>query len=228
MKNAVFACMIFVASGSLYAVDFIRGDVNGDGVVSIADAYILFHYQERRSEIDTAIPRPVQCLDAADVDDNGFVDEIDYALIWGFASSTYPWLPEPPFPNAGRDPTTEEDLTCDSYGGGSRLRDPAAKLEIFHAYAPGGKNGHVVITVAVSSSTSIAAFQGKVLDHRGILADSGFLSVGFLGNTSGRIPGILDDLTGPFIKPWDPRSRQYRSLVPSAEVSQGRLAFPYI
>jgi len=60
MKNAVFACMIFVASGSLYAVDFIRGDVNGDGVVSIADAYILFHYQERRSEIDTAIPRPVQ------------------------------------------------------------------------------------------------------------------------------------------------------------------------
>lgn len=90
---------------SAQAQNFIRGDLNCDGVVDSADVSFL------ENLINDGGPLP-PCLDAADVNDDGlFLSVADLtfllrALDLGLA------LP-PPFPNCGTDPTFD-GFTCDT------------------------------------------------------------------------------------------------------------------
>lgn len=82
---------------------FIRGDVNMDGQVDIAD--VIFH-------LDYTFlsgPLPV-CMDAGDANDDGVSDISDaiFLLYWFFLDGPGPWFP---FPNPGED-LTNDNLDC--------------------------------------------------------------------------------------------------------------------
>ncbi len=91
-----------------YGVRFIRGDVNRDGVVDIADAIALLNY------LYLGGARP-SCEDAADADDSARLDLADVILILSYL---YIGGEEPaaPFPGPGIDPSPDE-LACRSLGG---------------------------------------------------------------------------------------------------------------
>ena len=83
---------------------FIRGDVNMDGNVDLADP--IFHLNH------TFVNGPApSCLDASDANDDGFSDLGDpiFLLDFIFSSGPAPW---PPFPTAGPDYTTNDNLDC--------------------------------------------------------------------------------------------------------------------
>lgn len=87
---------------------FIRGDVNRDGQVTLSDVSYLFDFRYLGG------PAP-GCMDAADTDDNGAFDTIGiadmaYLLGWLFRSASIPLLPSP-FPKPGVDPTAD-GLNC--------------------------------------------------------------------------------------------------------------------
>jgi hypothetical protein len=91
---------------------FHRGDPDGDGRLSVADAALLLLF------LFLAGPAP-GCLDAADADDDGRIDATDPVLIlrWLFASGTAPAPPGPPPAPCGRDPEGPgPGLGCDAYG----------------------------------------------------------------------------------------------------------------
>ncbi len=82
---------------------FVRGNVNGDGGVNIADAVALLNYLYRSDVL--------ACLDAADVDDSGDLDISDVVIILSFLfQDGVP--PQSPFPGAGID-TSADDLSCE-------------------------------------------------------------------------------------------------------------------
>jgi hypothetical protein len=90
-------------------VPFLRGDVNGDGQVSMADASmwgcILF-----------CAGVPYSCLDTADVNDDGLVNVDDLFVFLNQLFSNKAQDPgiAPPFPEIGLDPT-EDSFICQSY-----------------------------------------------------------------------------------------------------------------
>ncbi len=87
---------------------FLRGDVNGNGVVvTLLDAIALLAWQY----LGTTAP---PCMDAADADDNGAVHALLdslYLLMWSFLDGPPP--PAPGAANCGVDPT-EDDVECDT------------------------------------------------------------------------------------------------------------------
>lgn len=85
---------------------FIRGDVNGDGLVSYPDLCFLVSYLY----IGGSIP----CQDASDADDNGAVDVGDILYLHNYLFREGP-PPPPPFPDPGFDPTPD-DLNCAGIG----------------------------------------------------------------------------------------------------------------
>jgi hypothetical protein len=92
---------------------FHRGDPDGDGRLSVADAALLLLF------LFLAGPAP-GCLDAADADDDGRIDATDPVIIlrWLFASGTAPAPPGPPPAPCGRDPEgLGPGLGCDAYAG---------------------------------------------------------------------------------------------------------------
>src|SRR5438093_1385363 len=177
-------CGVFfflLAGARLGATDFIRGDVNGDGKVSLADAEYLDGYLFGKGECAPG------CINSADANDDGKVNLDDavflmHYLVLGQSS------PPAPFPSVGADPTTEAEdyVTCETYGGGFAIDDPGAQLEVLDASAVGGTDRRAIITVAVSSSHSILGYSGRILDGGGVVADQEILG----GNTE------LLDLTG--------------------------------
>lgn len=77
---------------------FIRGDVNNDGLINIADA---------NSILDVIFPPAVEisdCHDSYDTNDSSTIDLADaiYLLDWLFVTNSPP--PPSPFPNFGQDP----------------------------------------------------------------------------------------------------------------------------
>jgi PKD repeat protein len=84
-------------------VRFIRGDVDGSGVVEITDAIVLLNFLFLGG-------RAPRCMDAADLSDAGRVDisgaisVLNYLFLGGAA-------PRVPFPNPGIDPT-DDNLGC--------------------------------------------------------------------------------------------------------------------
>jgi hypothetical protein len=83
--------------------EFIRGDADGDCLVSLYDVVHLIGYVYGGPELP--------CLDAGDLNDDGTVNADDvlyfvqYLFVWGPP-------PAPPFPNPGPDPTEPDGLTC--------------------------------------------------------------------------------------------------------------------
>ncbi|PCJ10979.1 MAG: hypothetical protein COB10_10375 [Planctomycetota bacterium] len=86
---------------------FIRGEVNGDGVVDIADVVFVLDYLFV-GESDPG------CQDAGDGNDDGAIDLADAITLLGFLFSGDA-APQAPFPECGIDPTADA-LECESYG----------------------------------------------------------------------------------------------------------------
>lgn len=143
------------------AVDFIRGDVNSDGAVSIADSAALAAHLYKEG----AAP---ECRKAADADDDGLVSITDslHILQGLFSGGPTPCLP---FPQAGSDPTPDT-LECGSYGSGSPLEDSAARIDIDDAVI--GEDGRAIIVVRVSNGTAISGCSGTISIAGGVLANS--------------------------------------------------------
>jgi hypothetical protein len=83
---------------------FLRGDANGDGILSQADVITLIRYFQSGS-----VPA---CADAADFDDSGTLEITDLVNLVGFfyLEGQYP---SPPFLAPGEDPTPDE-LGCET------------------------------------------------------------------------------------------------------------------
>ncbi len=151
--GVVAFCLHFCFAGQLGAIDFQRGDANGDGVVSISDAHAILSWLFR------GMPAP-ECLKAADADDSGNVQLGDARAILYYLFLGH-MAPSSPFPDIGPDPTPDE-LACESYGTGTSLDDPGAKLEILDAIVAGGDDGVATITVALSNSNPVAGYSGSI------------------------------------------------------------------
>jgi hypothetical protein len=92
---------------------FHRGDPDGDGRLSVADAVALLLF------LFLAGPSPA-CLEAGDADDDGRIDTTDPVVIlrWLFGSGSPPAPPGPPPADCGPDPQGPgPELGCDAYGG---------------------------------------------------------------------------------------------------------------
>ncbi len=95
-------------SGDSQQANFIRGDVNGDGMLDLTDGTQLQLWIGNAISID--------CPDAADVNDDGVVDESDPVYIFEYLyQGSNP--PPAPYPAAGPDPTAD-GLECQSGGVG--------------------------------------------------------------------------------------------------------------
>jgi len=159
--GVLFSLLLFA---SLSAADFIRGDANGDRKVTISDTSFLFGAMF----LGRGLP---ECVSAGDANDDGTIDLSDG--IWLLNGLFMGGAPPPsPFPGPGPDPTPEGS-DCPSYGNGSPLEDPEARVEITSATAPGGTDRKATITLALSNSKAIGGYYVKILDGAGILADTG-------------------------------------------------------
>lgn len=97
--------VIEVTGGGGGATPFVRGDVTGDGLLTIADPVNLAGYLFGAG----ATPG---CIDAADVNDSGslLLDDVVVLLAYQFSGGAAPALP---FPDCGADPTPADPLPCD-------------------------------------------------------------------------------------------------------------------
>ena len=157
----VSVALTALLASSLPAQEFLRGDTNDDGVVSIADAYYLTSWLFR-SRIYPA------CLDTGDADDNGQINLTDALTI-----ANVHLMQEPltgPFPTPGED-ATPDDLSCDNYGAGAPITDPNARLVVLEAIAEGDSDVVLTVTLGASSSAAIGGFAGTLSIDGGILGD---------------------------------------------------------
>lgn len=152
-------------------LDFLRGDANVDGRVSLSDALTI-----RRFLFNCDTPPP--CLDAADVADDGSVNVVDvvYTLNTLFFGGEPPALP---FPEVGSDPA-EDDLSCAEY----TIVEPEETDDVIAIGSVTGSPGKLVeIPVYVSNSVEIEAFQ-LIVRHDGALVpepDGNFFGLSFDG-----------------------------------------------
>jgi hypothetical protein len=153
---AILLVFLALPAVSLGDVDFIRGDVNGDGRVSVSDAYRILMWYLGGSE-------PPQCMDAADANDNGRVDGNDGAYLIQAQFAGGPPIP-PPFPDPGHDPSDDLDasLDCQAYGGGEVLDDPDSELRILDAVTRGGDSSVASFQIALTNSVPIRAWSMQI------------------------------------------------------------------
>jgi len=139
---------------ALDAVDFIRGDANGDGAVTIADACWIAAYPE--------FTVAHKCALATDVDDDGGIGLSDSLFLLSALFLGGAPIP-PPFPLPGPDPTDDSDpwvwytMECKEYGGGAPLEMPGAKLQIPDAVAPGGASRMVDLWLSLTAGWNLGA-----------------------------------------------------------------------
>ena len=150
----VFATLAFLlavldASAVPAQAEFVRGDVNLDGRVSISDteSWICIFFCD-------FFPTP--CQDAADVDDNGYVDIAD--MIHGLqviftdlpdSDGSMPGGIAAPYPQPGLDPT-EDNLSCESY----EVTEPLESDEVVsidHVRAAPGELVRVPVRISVDA-----------------------------------------------------------------------------
>ena len=141
---AFVALYLAITAPAALRADFIRGDANRDGRVTLSDAALV---------IDQFLPsRPgvaISCQDSADANDNGtmeIVDAIDI-LRWTFGLSAE--LP-PPFPGPGTDPSPDA-LACADGAASSRIRDPAYGLS--WTYPPRVSQGQRSVEMFLRATT---------------------------------------------------------------------------
>jgi hypothetical protein len=97
----------FTLTGPSFAfrsVEFIRGDANGDGVVSRADPELILSFIHGTAPLGAP-------LDAADADDSGIVNVVDAQFLYLYFYSQGA-APPAPFPSAGQDPTPDSLVGC--------------------------------------------------------------------------------------------------------------------
>ena len=84
---------------------FVRGDANVDGKVTLADVFSILGYLHRGGRLD--------CLDAADVDDNGRISVADWLSLLVLVNRLGTPLDvlRSPYPRRGLDPS-DDDLGC--------------------------------------------------------------------------------------------------------------------
>ena len=160
---AVLASVVagLVSSDTARATDFLRGDANGDGRVSMADAVFtvqfLFFGQ-------SAPP----CLKAADANDDQLINLSDatYTFIFIAAGGAAPLAP---FPAPGSDPT-EDGLSCNSAGGTGMLDVDTAVLSLDVAPVAGGDSDRAVVTVRVSNSVAVGGLDGEIAVEGSVLS----------------------------------------------------------
>ncbi len=154
--GAALAAVAF--AGPVEGAEFIRGDANGDGVVSISDAHYLFNFLFRVGDYP-------ECGFAADVNDDGQINITDAIELCVFTVRGVP-VPKPPFPAPGLDPEGTEPgpnlPPCDSYGSGRPVEDASASLRVLDELVPGGQEAGAVIRLSISSSRRIAGYGATI------------------------------------------------------------------
>ena len=181
-----FAALSFflLAIQPLPAVDFVRGDANDDGVVTVGDAHKIVSFL-------FLTVMDISCGDALDFDNSGEIQITDaIELLRYLVLGDVP--PPAPFPDPGPDDSSTEDVDvdypCESYGGGTPLEDPSASLRILNSVAPGGNNRTASIMLAMSNSHRIGGYSAEV-------------DLGGIGVRSEPTWDGLFDLTGTAILP---------------------------
>lgn len=106
-RRLVYVAVVLALGGgsaaSLHAqesCEFVRGDIvqlSGESVVDLNDGVEILAY------LYLGVSAP-ECLDAADVNDNGLVEPGDYAYLVNYLYADGP-PPPPPYPDRGTDPT---------------------------------------------------------------------------------------------------------------------------
>jgi hypothetical protein len=137
--------LVLLARQSLHGQDpFVRGDVDGDGDLTLADAV--------RMARAIALRSPLPCADAADFSDNGFVQLGDLALLVEFLRDGSP-APPAPFPQPGVD-ATGDALDCGQVGAPPPVRDAgdAYALSVGPASA---SSRDVALSVAVANGVPV-------------------------------------------------------------------------
>lgn len=84
--------------------DFIRGDVNGDGVIDVSDVVVYAAYWNNGPN--------VPCRDAADLDSDNDLGEDDLAYLISFLYGGGP-APGAPWPGCGADPDDDVVMDCE-------------------------------------------------------------------------------------------------------------------
>jgi hypothetical protein len=155
--------LILLSSPAAPAADFLRGDANDDGRVSISDSHFIFSFLFRAGN-------RFECRKAADVDDSGVIDITDAVLILNhiFLGGS---APAAPFPSAGADATADE-LSCESYGNGQPLEDPDAEITVLDATAAGGHDSRATLVIAISSSRPLGGYSARIRAADGALDGS--------------------------------------------------------
>ena len=162
---AYAAAVLFATSGASLATDFIRGDSNSDGKVTISDVTRTVSWLF----LGGAEP---DCVGSADADDSGASPNITDSVVTLktlFLGS--PSMPAP-FPAPGPDPTPT-GLDCKSYGNGlPPLEDSATILRIASAVAPGGSRRDATIALALTTQRQgISAYSGIIRGPGGLFED---------------------------------------------------------
>ena len=88
---------------------FLRGDVNGDGILSEADSTLLLEWV-------LGLGATLECMDAADLNDDGYINITDSTQLLNYISTPGSPPPSAPFPVAGVD-TSPDTLSCNSASG---------------------------------------------------------------------------------------------------------------
>ncbi len=161
---AALASLIVAPGARLAATDFLRGDANSDGVVSLADVQFIGNWVFRAGSWP-------ECHDAANANSDSKVNIADAIWIVNFLFRGGPVMEEP-FPAPGPAAPWDSGI-CASYGHGAPLDDPAASIEILDATAAGGGSDTARIVLGVSSSTSLGAYSGGIRFPSGLLGGSG-------------------------------------------------------
>jgi hypothetical protein len=177
--------------------EFLRGDFNEDRKVSIADGHAICNFLFRGGQ-------PSACMNTMDADDDGHGDLNDAIHVLRYSvHETTVAPPSAPFPGVGLDPTANPDdfLSCESYGAGQPLNDPAASISV-SAVAAGGDNGEATITVTISHSAVISGYSGRILLDTSVI---------------GGVTGEPTDLSGTF-----------QAGFMDAALDNGRLDFGYL
>ena len=188
----------------VYEESFIRGDVNGDGELTIADPLANLSYQ--------FLDGWVSCKDAADLDDNGEISITDPSmnLSYQFGSGSPPGFP---FPYCGPDTTVDQiNCECDPHCMDCRvtapdidnLRSSAVVLSLGNAIPVGPHQ--IQIPVYLQTSEPLWAMEytlqypGSDLEYTSLLTDGFDFASGRvdMGSSSIRVGQVVRfDLTEP-------------------------------